>query len=114
MNTTSTQAAGDGTATTGAKGRVGISLMASGDTEAAIEYLRETQPDATVDFRDCFYKIERSGLLSFDMAQISELAGRDIDTDIFLVNMSTYYGRIVVGDGRIDIYSDIRPDRFKD
>jgi propane monooxygenase coupling protein len=104
MNTT-------GTAT---KGRVGISLMAGSDAEAAIEHIRETQPDATIDFRDCFYKIERDGHLSFDMAEISELAGRDIDTDIFLVNMPTYYGRIVVGDGRIDIFSEIQPDRFKD
>ena len=72
------------------------------------------QPDATIDFRDCFYKIERAGQLSFDMAEISEIAGRDIDTDLFLVNMPTYYGRIVVGDGRIDIFSEIQPDRFKD
>ena len=43
-----------------------------------------------------------------------QLAGRTIDTDIFLVNMSSYYGRIVVGDGRVDIYADIQPDRFKD
>ena len=53
-------------------------------------------------------------MLSFDMAELSEIAGREIDTDIFLVNMSTYYGRIVVGDGRVDIYSEIQPDRFKD
>lgn len=96
------------------KGRVGISLMAGGDTDSTLEYVRESQPAASVDFRDCYYKIECDDQLGFDMAEISEIAGRDIDTDIFLVNMSTYYGRIVVGDGRIDIYSEIRPDRFKD
>ncbi|MGE3288399.1 MAG: MmoB/DmpM family protein [Pseudonocardia sp.] len=111
MNASSTAPAEE-TATP--KGRVGISLMASGDTEAAVEHVQETQPDATVDFRDCFYKVERDGQLSFAMDEISEIAGRDIDTDIFLVNMSTYYGRIVVGDGRIDIFADIQPDRFKD
>lgn len=100
--------------TTTTPGRVGISLMTSSDTEAAVEHVTETQPDANVDFRDCFYKIERDGQLSFDMAELSELAGRDIDTDIFLVNMASYYGRIVVGDGRIDIFADIQPDRFKD
>lgn len=94
--------------------RVGISLMTSSDTEAAVEHVSETQPDAKIDFRDAFYKIEREEQLSFDMAGLSELAGRDIDTDIFLVNMSSYYGRIVVGDGRVDIYADIQPDRFKD
>nr|QOE77413.1 alkene monooxygenase coupling protein [Rhodococcus ruber] len=94
--------------------RVGISLISSSDTEAAVEHIAETQPDAKIDFRDCFYKIERDGQLSFDMAELSEIAGRDIDTDIFLVNMSTYYGRIVVSDGRVDIYAEIQPARFKD
>lgn len=94
--------------------RVGISLITSSDTKAAVEHVSETQPDARIDFRDVFYKIEREEQLSFDMAQVSEIAGRDIDTDIFLVNMSSYYGRIVVGDGRVDIYADIQPDRFKD
>lgn len=94
--------------------RVGISLMSSSDTEAAVEHISETQPDAKIDFRDCFYKIERDDQLSFDMSELSELAGREIDTDVFLVNMSSYYGRIVVGDGRVDIYADIQPARFKD
>nr|AAS19483.1 PmoB [Mycobacterium sp. M156] len=89
--------------------KVGISLMNSSDTEAAVEHISETQPDATIDFRDCFYKIERDEQLSFDMEQLSEIAGRDIDTDIFLVNMSSYYGRIVVGDGRVDLFSDPLP-----
>jgi propane monooxygenase coupling protein len=97
-----------------ASNRVGISLMNSSDTQAAIEHIAETQPDAAIDFRDCYYKIEADGALSFDMAELSELAGRDIDTSIFLVNMSSYYGRIVVSDGRVDIYADIEPDRFKD
>jgi hypothetical protein len=102
------------TPTTAKASRVGISLMSSSDTEAAVEYIRETQPDATISFRDVYYKIEREGNLNFDMAEISEIAGRDIDTDIFLVNMSTYYGRIVVGDGRVDIHSEIKPERFQE
>ena len=36
------------------------------------------------------------------------------DTDIFLVNMSTYYGRIVVGDGRVDLHAEIKPERFQE
>lgn len=102
------------TATPTAVGRVGISLITGADTEAAVEHIRETQPDATISFRSVFYKIERHGGLSFDMAAISEIAGRDMDTDIFLVNMSTYYGRIVVEDGRVELFSEIRPERFQD
>ncbi len=96
------------------KRRVGISLMNSSDTQAAVEHVTESQPNAVIDFRDCFYKIECDDVLSFDMTELSDIAGRDIDTSIFLVNMASYYGRIVVGDGRVDIYADIQPDRFKD
>lgn len=95
-----------GSATKTKNRKVGISLMSSSDTEAAVELISDTQPDATIDFRDCFYKIERDEQLTFDMDKLSEIAGREIDTDIFLVNMSSYYGRIVVGDGRVDLYSD--------
>jgi propane monooxygenase coupling protein len=92
---------------------VGISLMVSAETETAVELVREQLPDARVDFRDCYYKIERDGELSFDMAELSDRLGRPVDTDTFLVSMSSYYGRIDVGDGVITISADIRPGRFR-
>jgi propane monooxygenase coupling protein len=93
---------------------VGISLMASAETEAAVAYIREHSPDATIDFRDVFYKIQRPGRLEFDMLEISDFLGRDLDTSTFLVNMSSYYGRIVVSNGKVEIFSDIVPERFND
>lgn len=98
----------------GPRDTVGISLMASADTEAAVEFIRDEMPDAKVSFRDCYYKIERDRMLEFDMAAISDHLGRDIDTDIFLVNMSSYYGRMVVGNGKVQIFSEILPERFRD
>jgi MmoB/DmpM family len=92
---------------------VGISLMSSSDTEAAVALIREEQPEASVSFRGCFYKVECAGVLEFDMAKLTERLGRPIDTDGFLVNMSTYYGRMVVSDGLVQIYSDIQPERFR-
>jgi len=97
----------------GARDKVGISLMVSAETEAAVEYLRESAPDASISFRDCYYKIERHGLLVFDMDEIGEVLGRKLDTNIFLVNMSSYYGRIVVSNGKIEIFSEIVPKRFQ-
>jgi propane monooxygenase coupling protein len=97
-----------------ARTRVGISLMTSAETEATVDLIRDEMPDAVVRFRDCYYKIERDGELDFDMARLGDRLGRDIDTDTFLVNMSSYYGRIVVSDDHVAIYSDIRPDRFRD
>lgn len=93
---------------------VGISLMTSADTEAAVAMIREENPDARISFRDVFYKIESEDVIEFDMARLSERLGRPIDTDIFLVNMSTYYGRMVVSDGKVAIHSDIQPERFRD
>jgi propane monooxygenase coupling protein len=92
---------------------IGITLMASADTEAAVAMIREEQPDARVSFRGVTYKIERDGVLEFDMGRLGERLGRPIDTDLFLVNMSTYYGRMDVGDGVVRIHSDIRPERFR-
>lgn len=93
---------------------VGISLMKSDETRATLDYLKETVDDARVSDRDCYYKIERDNKLEFDMEGISDFLGRDLDTDIFLVNMSSYYGRIVVSDGKVEIFSEIKPERFND
>ena len=96
------------------RNRVGISFMVSADTEAIVKLTRDKYPDAKIDFRDCFYKVEREGSLDWGMDDVSKRLGRPYDTDLFLVNMSSYYGRIVVSDGRVRISSDIVPDRLRD
>jgi propane monooxygenase coupling protein len=93
---------------------VGISLISGSDTEAAVQYIRDSQPDARISDRSSFFKIERDVTLTFDMAEMSDIAGRVIDTDIFLVNMSSFYGRIDVGPDRVVIHSEIKPGRFKE
>lgn len=95
------------------RNHVGISLMLSQDTEAIVEVTRATYPDATIDFRDCFYKIERDGELKWSMDAIGDAIGKKYDTDLFLVNMSTYYGRINVQEGEIVISAEIAPQRFR-
>jgi hypothetical protein len=112
MSDTKTHAAG--VAFAKARNRVGISLMVSSDTEAIVEITREKYPDATIDFRDCFYKVEREGSLDWNMDEVGERLGRPYDTDLFLVNMSSYYGRIVLSDGRVWLSSEIVPERFRD
>lgn len=88
--------------------------MMSPETEATVEYVRAQMPNAIIDFRDVFYKIEREGYLEFQMEEIAEYLGRDLDTNLFLVSMSSYYGRIVVSDGKVQIFSAIVPYRFQD
>jgi hypothetical protein len=84
---------------------VGISLIGSAETAV---------PDATISDNDCFYKIERKGLLSFEMAELADRLGRDYTVHDFLVNMTSYYGRIVVSDAAVEIHADILPERFRD
>jgi hypothetical protein len=93
---------------------IGISLIGSEEARAAVDLVRDEMPDARISDNDCYYKIERDGLLEFDMAKLSERLGRDIDVHDFLVNMTSYYGRIVVNDGVVQIHSEILPDRFRD
>lgn len=93
---------------------VGISLMGSEETTAALELVRAEMPDARISDRGCFYKIEREVLLELDMAKLGEILGRPITVHQFLVNMSSYYGRIVINDGLLQIHSDILPARFRD
>src|SRR5262249_60491121 len=77
----------------GPRRTVGISLMAGEETEAALEWIREAYPDTRIKFRDVFYKVERDDVIEFDMPAISELLGRELTTEMFLVSMTTYYGR---------------------
>jgi len=92
---------------------IGISLMGSEETHAALELVRSSMPDATITDHDCFYKIERERLIELDMAKLGEILGRPITVAEFLVNMSTYYGRIVINDGTLQIHSEILPARFR-
>ncbi len=93
---------------------VGISLMGSAEADAAVELTREEYPDARISFRDCYYKIERDDLLEFDMDRLSDRLGHELPTEMFLVTMTTYYGRMVRSNNKIQIFADILPDRFKD
>ena len=97
-----------------ARDTVGISLQGSEETRAALELVRAEMPDARVTDNDCYYKIERDGLLELDMAKLGDLLGRPITVHEFLVNMATYYGRIVINDGILQIHSEILPARFRD
>lgn len=93
---------------------IGISLIGSEETAVAVELVQEEFPDAKITDNDCYFKVERDGILVFDMQKLSERLGRELATHDFLVNMTSYYGRIVVNDGVVEIHAEILPDRFKD
>jgi hypothetical protein len=98
----------------GPRRTVGISLMVGEETEATLRWIRQAYPDTRIRFRDCYYKIERDDVLELDMPAISEQLGRELSTEMFLVSMSTYYGRMVRSNDKIQIFAEILPDRFRD
>jgi propane monooxygenase coupling protein len=93
---------------------VGISLIGSEETTAAIEMVREQMPGARITDNDIFYKVEAEGMLRFDMTELGERVGRAFTVQDFLVNMTSYYGRIVINDGVVEIHAEILPERFRD
>ncbi len=95
-------------------GYVGASLIGSDESEAAIALLQHDYPDTEVSDRGVYYKVERKGSLTFDMARLSELLERDIDVPEFLVQLASYYGRIVVSEGKVELLADILPSRFQE
>ena len=92
---------------------VGISLMGSEETSAALALVRAEMPDAKITDNDCYYKVEREKLLRFDMTELSDRLGRAYTVHDFLVNMTSYYGRIVVSDDAVEIHAEILPERFR-
>jgi hypothetical protein len=93
---------------------IGISLIGSEETREAIALIKDEMPDVTVSDNDCFFKVERDGLLRFDMEKLSDRLGRPFTVHDFLVNMTSYYGRIVVNEGVVEIHAEILPERFRD
>jgi hypothetical protein len=93
---------------------VGISLIGSAETTAAVEMVREMMPDAKITDNDVYFKIEQEDLLRFDMEELGSRLGHAYTVHDFLVNMTSYYGRIVINDGVVEIHSEILPDRFRD
>jgi alkene monooxygenase coupling protein len=93
---------------------IGISLIGSEETREAIALIRDEMPDVKVTDNDCFFKVERDELLRFDMDKLSDRLGRPFTVHDFLVNMTSYYGRIVVNEGVVEIHSEILPERFRD
>jgi alkene monooxygenase coupling protein len=92
---------------------VGISLIGSAETSAAVEMVAEEMPDAKITDNDCYYKVEREKLLRFDMTELSDRLGRAYTVHDFLVNMTSYYRRIVVSDDAVEIHAEILPERFR-
>ena len=85
----------------------GITMNDSVEARAIAEFMAD-KPNVTVTYQPALIRIDGEGTLTFDMEEISEILGKDMTVEIFEVNTSTHYGRMVkVDDNTIRLYGNM-------
>jgi propane monooxygenase coupling protein len=69
-----------------------------------VAQIMETKPGVKVTHYPAMIRIDGQGKLEFDMNEISEALGREMDPYTFQVEMSTHYGRMVLLEDRIVLF----------
>ncbi|MGB5871163.1 MAG: MmoB/DmpM family protein [Albidovulum sp.] len=72
----------------------GVTMSDSVEARAIAEFM-DTKPDVTVTYNPALIRIDGNGKLIFKMDEISEYLGREMTAEMFEVNSSTHYGRMV-------------------
>ena len=73
--------------------------------------IMEPKPGVTVTYYPAMIRIDGHGKLVFDMDEISEALGREMDPYIFQIEMSTHYGRMLIEDNAVALYADFEGTR---
>ncbi len=72
----------------------GVTMSDSVEARAIAEFM-DTKPGVTVTYNPALIRIDGNGKLIFKMDEISEYLGREMTAEMFEVNSSTHYGRMV-------------------
>jgi propane monooxygenase coupling protein len=75
----------------------GVTMSDSVEARAIAEFM-DAKPGVTVTYNPALIRIDGSGKLVFKMDEISEFLGREMTAELFEVNSSTHYGRMVRAD----------------
>ena len=82
----------------------GVTMNDSVEARAIAELMAE-KPGVTVTHQPALIRIDGEDKLTFDMEEISEVLGKEMTVEIFEVNTSTHYGRMVkVDDNTITLF----------
>ncbi|MEO0760825.1 MAG: MmoB/DmpM family protein [Pseudomonadota bacterium] len=73
----------------------GVTMNDSVEARAIAEFMEENDPNVTVTYNPALIRIDGRGKLTFRMDEIGEYLGREMTAEIFEVNTSTHYGRMV-------------------
>ena len=84
----------------------GVTMNDSVEARAIAEFMGK-KPGVTVTYQPAMIRIDGNGKLIFKMDDISESLGREMTAEIFEVNTSTHYGRMVrIDDNEVILFGD--------
>lgn len=85
----------------------GVTMSDSVEARAIAEFM-DTKDGVTVTYNPALIRIDGQGKLIFKMDEISEYLGRDMTAEMFEVNSSTHYGRMVrTDDNTVILFGDM-------
>ena len=85
----------------------GVTMNDSVEARAIAEYM-DQDPKVTVTYNPATIRIDGEGKLIFKMDDISEYLGREMTAEIFEVNTSTHYGRMVrIDDNTVILFGNM-------
>ncbi len=85
----------------------GVTMNDSVEARAIAEFM-DQDPDVTVTYNPALIRIDGEGKLIFKMDEISEFLGKEMTAEIFEVNTSTHYGRMVrVDDNTVILFGNM-------
>jgi propane monooxygenase coupling protein len=85
----------------------GVTMNDSVEARAVADFMSE-KPGVTVTYQPALIRIDGEGKLIFKMDEISNFFGREMTAEIFEVNTSTHYGRMVrLDDNTVVLFGDM-------
>ncbi len=85
----------------------GVTMNDSVEARAIAEFMGK-KPGVTVTYQPAMIRIDGNGKLIFKMDEISDYLGREMTAEIFEVNTSTHYGRMVrIDDNEVILFGDM-------
>jgi propane monooxygenase coupling protein len=80
--------------------KCGITLNDSVQSREIVKVM-EKKPGVTITYYPSMIRIDGENKLEFDMKELSEALGREIDPYDFTIEMATHYGRMVMFDDKL-------------
>jgi propane monooxygenase coupling protein len=72
-----------------------------------VAQVMEKKPGIVITHYPAMIRIDGRGKIEFDMAEIGDALGRQMDPYTFQVEMSTHYGRMVLFEDRIVLFGNL-------